>query len=267
VQQSESINPGITSHPHNSKFTIQNISNWYGAQSVLKEVSVPVHDKSITGLIGPSGCGKSTFLRCLNRLNDLVRSFRLQGTILLDGEDIYRPDADVVLVRRKVGMVFQHPNPFPMPVFDNVAFGVREHNRQIKKQELEEIVVESLQRANLWDEVKDKLQVSGLSLSGGQQQRLCIARVLAVMPEVILLDEPCSSLDPISTAKIEELLLHLKDSYTVVVVTHNLGQARRISDYLGFFLDGRLVEYGATAEVITNPREKTTEDYLAGNFG
>jgi phosphate transport system ATP-binding protein len=267
VQQSESINPGITSHSPNSKFIVQNISNWYGTQSVLKEVSIPVHARSITGLIGPSGCGKSTFLRCLNRLNDLVRSFRLQGTIMLDGEDIYRPDVDVVLVRRKVGMVFQHPNPFPMSVFDNVAFGVREHNRQIKKQELEEIVVESLQRAILWNEVKDKLQVSGLSLSGGQQQRLCIARVLAVRPEVILLDEPCSSLDPVSTAKIEELLLQLKNSYTIVAVTHNLGQARRISDYLGFFLNGRLVEYGEAAKLITNPREKATEDYLAGNFG
>ena len=258
---------GIGNNPNNSKITVQDISSWYGAQPVLKEVSMPIHAKSITGFIGPSGCGKSTFLRCLNRLNDLVRSFRLQGTITLDGEDIYHPDADVVLVRRKVGMVFQHPNPFPMSVFDNVAFGVREHNRQIKKRELEEIVVESLQKANLWEEVKDKLQASGLSLSGGQQQRLCIARVLAVMPEVILLDEPCSSLDPVSTAKIEELLLQLKNSYTVVVVTHNLGQARRISDYLGFFLDGRLVEYGAAAEVITNPREKATEDYLAGNFG
>lgn len=249
------------------RISVQNLSSWYGSHNVLKSINMGISPCAITAFIGPSGCGKSTFLRCMNRLNDLVASFRLEGRISLDGEDIYQSSLDAVMVRRKVGMVFQHPNPFPMSVFDNVAFGVREHNRHIKKSELEDIVVESLRKASLWEEVKDKLYGSGLSLSGGQQQRLCIARVLAVMPEVILLDEPCSSLDPISTAKIEELLVQLKNIYTVIMVTHNMGQARRISDCLGFFLDGQLVEYGSTADIITNPREKATEDYLAGNFG
>jgi phosphate transport system ATP-binding protein len=243
------------------KIEVNNLSCWYGPDHVLKNININIRPRSITGLIGPSGCGKSTFLRCLNRLNDLVRSFKMDGKIRLEGMDIYRPEVDVVLVRRKIGMVFQHPNPFPMSIYDNIAFGVREHNKQIKKNELEHIVVESLKRANLWNEVKDKLNQSGLSISGGQQQRLCIARILAVMPEVILLDEPCSSLDPVSTAKIEELLLQLKDSYTVVLVTHNLGQARRISDYIGFFLNGK------AAEMMINPQQKATEDYLAGNFG
>lgn len=249
------------------KIEVNNLSCWYGPDHVLKNININIRPRSITGLIGPSGCGKSTFLRCLNRLNDLVRSFKMDGKIRLEGMDIYRPEVDVVLVRRKIGMVFQHPNPFPMSIYDNIAFGVREHNKQIKKNELEHIVVESLKRANLWNEVKDKLNQSGLSISGGQQQRLCIARILAVMPEVILLDEPCSSLDPVSTAKIEELLLQLKDSYTVVLVTHNLGQARRISDYIGFFLNGELVEYAKAAEMMINPQQKATEDYLAGNFG
>ncbi len=249
------------------KIEAKNLSCWYGSYHVLKNININIRPRSITGLIGPSGCGKSTFLRCLNRLNDLVRSFKMDGKIELEGMDIYRPEVDVVLVRRKIGMVFQHPNPFPMSIYDNIAFGVREHNKQIKKSELEHIVVESLKRANLWNEVKDKLNQSGLSISGGQQQRLCIARILAVMPEVILLDEPCSSLDPVSTAKIEELLIQLKDSYTVVLVTHNLGQARRISDYVGFFLNGELVEYAEAAEMMINPQQKATEDYLAGNFG
>jgi len=250
-----------------AKIIVENLSCWYGSFPALNKVNMEIYARSITGLIGPSGCGKSTFLRCLNRLNDLIKSFRKGGAVALEGQDIYQPEADVVMVRRKVGMVFQQPNPFPMSIYDNVAFGVREHNQQVKKGALDDIVRESLKQANLWDEVKDKLNQSGLSLSGGQQQRLCIARMLAVMPEAILLDEPCSSLDPVSTAKIEELLLQLKDSYTVVVVTHNLGQARRISDHLGFFLDGKLVEYAETLSVITNPGERATEDYLAGNFG
>lgn len=250
-----------------TKVTVTNLSTWYGNHQVLEDINMGFRQGTINGLIGPSGCGKSTFLRCLNRLNDLVPSFRLRGSVTLEGQDIYHQSADVVMVRRRIGMVFQQPNPFPMSIFENVAYGVKEHNGKIGKEHLKEIVVESLRRANLWEEVKDKLPSSGLSLSGGQQQRLCIARVLAVMPEVILLDEPCSSLDPVSTAKIEELLFQLKDYYTVVVVTHNLGQARRISDYLGFFLGGRLIEYGPAADIITNPREKATEDYLAGNFG
>ncbi|MCR4419051.1 MAG: phosphate ABC transporter ATP-binding protein PstB [Clostridia bacterium] len=249
------------------KVTVSGLSTWYGRQQVLREVSLRLPPNSITGLIGPSGCGKSTFLRCLNRLNDLVPGFRLQGEVLLDGQDLYRPGTDVVQVRRRVGMVFQHPNPFPKTVFENVALAVREHNPRIKKGELEAIVEQSLKRAILWEEVKDKLHRSAFELSGGQQQRLCIARLLAVMPEVILLDEPCASLDPVSTARIEELLLELKKSYTVVVVTHNLGQARRISDYLGFFLEGRLVEFGEAGELLANPRQKATEDYLTGRFG
>lgn len=252
---------------NDSKITVSNVSTWYGSHAVLKDINMNIRERTITGLIGPSGCGKSTFLRCLNRLNDLVTYFLLKGEIALDGEDIYSPDTNVVLMRRRIGMVFQQPNPFPMSIFDNVAFGAREHNRQIKKKELEDIVEESLKKANLWKEVNHKLNDSALNLSGGQQQRLCIARVLAVMPETILFDEPCSSLDPASTAKIEELMVELKNSYSVVVVTHNLGQAKRISDYIGFFLDGRLVEYGLASEIINNPGEKVTGDYLAGNFG
>ncbi|MEW6697473.1 MAG: phosphate ABC transporter ATP-binding protein PstB [Bacillota bacterium] len=253
-------------HNH-SKITVSNVSTWYGSTAVLKEINMIIRERTITGLIGPSGCGKSTFLRCLNRLNDLVTYFRIQGEISLDGENIYAPDTNVVLMRRRIGMVFQQPNPFPVSIFDNVAFGAREHNRQIKKTELSDIVEESLKKANLWKEVSLKLNCSALTLSGGQQQRLCIARVLAVKPEIILLDEPCSSLDPASTAKIEELIMELKDSYSVVVVTHNLGQAKRITDYIGFFLDGSLVEYGLAPEVINNPRNKVTGDYLSGNFG
>lgn len=252
---------------NNPKIIVKDLSCWYGSQSILKNVSMEIHDQAITGLIGPSGCGKSTFLRTLNRLNDLVVSFRHMGQVLVDGREIYNPEVDAVLVRRKVGMVFQHPNPFPLSIFNNIALGVREQHPGIKKDELMDIVMNSLKRANLWEEVKDKLHSSGMSLSGGQQQRLCFARVLAVKPEVILLDEPCSSLDPISTAKIEELMHQYKDEYTFIVVTHNLGQARRVSDYLGFFLNGRLVEYGHAVDVVVNPKERETEDYLIGNFG
>lgn len=252
---------------NHSKITVNDVSTWYGSNAVLKEINMIIREQTITGLIGPSGCGKSTFLRCLNRLNDLVMHFRIKGEISLDGENIYAPHTNVVLMRRRIGMVFQQPNPFPASIFDNVAFGAREHNRQIKRAELTDIVEESLKKANLWKEVSLKLNCSALNLSGGQQQRLCIARVLAVKPEIILFDEPCSSLDPASTAKIEELMVGLKDSYSVVVVTHNLGQAKRISDYVGFFLDGRLVEYGLTPEIFNNPQNKFTADYLEGNFG
>ena len=226
-----------------------------------------IHDHAITGLIGPSGCGKTSFLRTLNRLNDMVGSFRHMGRVLVDGKDIYDPDVDAMMLRRKVGMVFQHPNPFPLSIFSNIAIAVREQQPGIKRGELMDIVVDSLERVGLWEEVKDKLQASGMSLSGGQQQRLCFARVLAVRPEVILLDEPCSSLDPISTARIEDLLQQYKNEYTFVVVTHNLGQARRISDYLGFFMNGGLVEYGEAVNLVVNPRKKETEDYLVGAFG
>jgi phosphate transport system ATP-binding protein len=254
-------------HPLAAQVVTFNLSTWYGSRTVLREVNLAVPPRAITGLIGPSGCGKSTLLRCLNRLNDIIPGFRLSGKVLLDGQDIYRPGTDVVQIRRRVGMVFQHPNPFPKTIFENIALAVREHNPRLKRSEVEAIVVQSLQRAILWEEVKDKLHRSAFELSGGQQQRLCIARLLAVMPEVILLDEPCASLDPVSTARIEELLLELKRSYTIIVVTHNLGQARRISDYLGFFLEGRLVEFDEAQKVLTNPRQKATEDYLTGRFG
>jgi phosphate transport system ATP-binding protein len=249
------------------KISVDDLSCWYGANQVLQNVSMEIHEHTITGLIGPSGCGKTTFLRTLNRLNDLVTAFRLSGKVLIDGSDIYEPKTDVVMVRCKVGMVFQQPNPFPISIFDNIALGVREQRPKIGKGDLIDVVVDSLKRASLWDEVSDKLHTSGLSLSGGQQQRLCFARVLAVRPEVVLLDEPCSSLDPVSTAKIEELLQQYKNEYTFIVVTHNLGQARRISDYLGFFMNGRLVEYRDAVGMVLNPRNKETEDYLTGNFG
>jgi len=252
---------------NSGKISVNALSCWYGSSQALKDVSMEIYEHAITGLIGPSGCGKSTFLRTLNRLNDLVATFRLSGKVLIDGSDIYRPETDVVAVRRKVGMVFQQPNPFPISIFDNIAMGVREQHPGIRKGDLKDIVVDSLKRTGLWDEVSDKLQTSGLSLSGGQQQRLCFARVLAVSPEVILLDEPCSSLDPVSTARIEELLQRYKEEYTFVVVTHNLGQARRISDYLGFFLNGCLVEYREAVEMVLNPRKQETEDYLVGTFG
>ncbi len=249
------------------KIKASNINAWYGSQQVLDNINLDIYPEEILAIIGPSGCGKSTFLRCLNRLNDLTRYFRLQGQILVDNQDVYRRDINLAALRQKVGMVFQHPNPFPMSIFDNVAFGVRESNGRVSKGYLVDIVEEALHRANLWDEVKDKLLTSGLALSGGQQQRLCIARVLAVKPEVVLLDEPCSSLDPASTARIEELLQELKRHFTIVIVTHNLGQARRISDKMAFFLSGRLVEHGETPPMLIKPREKETEDYLTGTFG
>ncbi len=249
------------------KVRARSLDAWYGDRKVLHDINLPVYSQEILALIGPSGCGKSTFLRCLNRLNDLIKSFHLEGGITLDGWDIYVKDIDIAMLRRKVGMVFQHPNPFPMSIYDNVAFGVRESNRRIKKAELSAIVEESLHQASLWDEVKDKLNTSGLALSGGQQQRLCIARALAVKPEVIMLDEPCASLDPISTARIEELLIQLSTQYTIIIVTHNLAQARRISHRMAFFLDGHLIEHGPTNEMAMRPRMRETENYLSGRFG
>lgn len=249
--------------------TVRDCRAWYGPQQVLAEVNLDVYPREILAIIGPSGCGKSTFLRCLNRLNDLHRTFYLQGRVLIDDRDIYHRDINLAALRQNVGMVFQHPNPFPMSIFDNVAFGVRESSevKNISKTMLAEIVEQALRRANLWDEVKDKLPTSGLSLSGGQQQRLCIARVLAVKPAVLLLDEPCASLDPASTAHIEELLHDLRRHYTIVIVTHNLGQARRISDRIAFFLNGRLIEHGVTADLLVKPCRQETENYLNGNFG
>lgn len=248
------------------KVKVEEFQLFYGEFQALKGINMEIASKSVTALIGPSGCGKTTFLRSLNRMNDLIPKVRLEGRIELDGVDIYDPETDVVVLRKKVGMVFQKPNPFPMSIYDNIAYGPRIHGLKDKAR-LDEIVERSLVGAALWNEVKDRLHSPALRLSGGQQQRLCIARLLAVEPEVLLMDEPASALDPISTGKIEDLIGELKKEYTIIIVTHNLQQAARISDYLGFFLLGRLVEYGPTEKVMTNPEQKETEDYLTGRFG
>lgn len=249
-----------------SKIVIQKMNFYYGKVQALKDVNMTVPPNKVTAFIGPSGCGKSTLLRCLNRLNDLVDETRVEGTILLDGENIYRPDVDATDLRTRVGMVFQKINPFPKTVWQNVAYGPQ--LQKIRKRAiLDEIVETSLQGAGLWEEVKDRLHASALGLSGGQQQRLCIARALAVNPEVLLLDEPCSALDPISTAKIEELLHSLKEQLTVVIVTHNMQQAARVSDLTGFFLLGELIEFDGTKKIFTNPGDSRTEDYVTGRFG
>ncbi|MDH7568008.1 MAG: phosphate ABC transporter ATP-binding protein PstB [Armatimonadota bacterium] len=248
------------------KIAARNVDLFYDRFQALKGVTLSVREHTITALIGPSGCGKSTFLRSLNRMNDLIPGARLSGSVELDGENIYAPGVDVVALRKRVGMVFQAPNPFPMSVFDNVAYGPRVHGLRDKAQ-LAEIVERSLQGAALWDEVKDKLKESGYSLSGGQQQRLCIARAIAVQPDVVLMDEPCSALDPVATLKIEDLMHELKKDYTIVIVTHNMQQAARVSDETGFFLMGELVEFGPSSQVFTAPRDKRTEDYITGRFG
>jgi phosphate transport system ATP-binding protein len=239
---------------------------FYGDFQALTKINMAIHSKAVTALIGPSGCGKTTFLRSLNRMNDLIDSVKVEGRISLGGMDIYDPKVDVVALRKRVGMVFQRPNPFPMSIFDNIAYGPRIHGTK-EKSKLNEVVEKSLVGAALWKEVKDRLHSPALRLSGGQQQRLCIARLLAVEPEVLLMDEPASALDPISTAKIEDLIAELKKDYTIIIVTHNMQQAARISGHLGFFLLGRLVEYGPTEAVMTNPQQKETEDYLTGRFG
>jgi len=239
---------------------------YYGTSQALTNINIKVFPKSVTALIGPSGCGKTTFLRSLNRMNDLIPHVRTYGWIRLDGENIYDPKVDVVNLRKRVGMVFQRPNPFPMSIFDNIAYGPRIHGLR-NKNRLREVVEQSLIGAALWNEVKERLNSPALRLSGGQQQRLCIARLLAVGPEVLLMDEPASALDPISTGKIEDLIFELKTNYSIVIVTHNMQQAARISDNLGFFLLGRLVEYGPTEKVMTTPEQKETEDYLTGRFG
>jgi len=244
---------------------------YYNGKLVLKDINLSIPERRITAIIGPSGCGKSTLLRCFNRLNDIIPGARLEGRVLLDGQDIYSPEVDVAELRRRVGMVFQKPNPFPMTIFDNVAYGPRCQGIKARAT-LEEIVERSLRAAALWDEVKDDLGKSALALSGGQQQRLCIARALAVEPEVILMDEPCSALDPIATLRIEELMRELAREYTIVIVTHNMQQAARVSDYTAFLMIGEdrvgeLVEYGPTRQVFTNPKDKRTEDYITGRFG
>ena len=249
-----------------TKISTTNLNLYYGSNHALKNVSLDIYENQITAFIGPSGCGKSTYLKTLNRMNDLVPNVKIEGTVLLDGEDIYDPRVDTTLLRKKIGMVFQQPNPFPMSIYDNIAYGPRIHGIKNKAQ-LDEIVERSLKGAALWDEVKDRLKKSALGLSGGQQQRLCIARALAVEPEVLLMDEPTSALDPISTLKIEDLMDELKKQYTVVFVTHNMQQATRIADHTAFFLVGEVVEYAPTTELFSHPREKKTEDYITGRFG
>lgn len=249
-----------------SKISVKDLDLYYGDFKALKNINIEINPNEITAFIGPSGCGKSTLLRCLNRMNDLVEGCKIEGNVLLDGTDIYGKNIDVNLLRKKVGMVFQKPTPFPMSIYDNIAYGPRTHGIKNKAQ-LDEIVETSLKNAAIWDECKDRLKSSALGMSGGQQQRLCIARALACQPEVILMDEPTSALDPISTSKIEELVLELKKKYTVVIVTHNIQQAVRISDKTAFFLLGDLVEYGQTDQIFSVPKDKRTENYITGRFG
>lgn len=248
------------------KVKVENLNLYYGENHALKDVNMDIQENAVTAFIGPSGCGKSTFLKTLNRMNDLVDGVRIDGKVLLDGEDIYDPSVDTTILRKKVGMVFQQPNPFPMSIYDNIAYGPRVHGIRDKKR-LDQIVEESLRGAAIFDEVKDRLKKSSMGLSGGQQQRICIARALAVQPEVLLMDEPTSALDPISTAKIEELMEDLKKKYTVIVVTHNMQQATRVSDQTAFFLVGEMVEFGDTKQIFSYPQDKRTEDYITGRFG
>ena len=250
----------------NSKISVSNLNLYYGQNHALKSVNMEIPENEITAFIGPSGCGKSTFLKTLNRMNDLVEGVRIEGKVVLDGEDIYSPTVDTTLLRKKVGMVFQQPNPFPMSIYDNIAYGPRIHGIK-NKAKLDEIVETSLKGAAIWDEIKDRLKKSALGLSGGQQQRLCIARALAVKPEVLGMDEPTSALDPISTLKVEELMAELKKNYTVAIVTHNMQQATRISDNTAFFLVGEMVEMNKTEELFSRPMDKRTEDYITGRFG
>ena len=250
-----------------NKITVENLNAWFGAKQVLHNIDIGIGKNSITAIIGPSGCGKSTFIRCLNRMHEVVPGAKASGNVLVDGKSIYENDVDPVEIRRRIGMVFQKPNPFPtMSISDNVVAGLKLSGVK-NKNILDNIAEESLKKAALWDEVKNDLNKSGVSLSGGQQQRLCIARALAVEPEIILFDEPCSALDPISTGKIEDLMIELKEKYTLVIVTHNMQQAARVSDYTAFFLYGKLIEFGETDRIFKKPSEKSTEDYIIGRFG
>jgi phosphate transport system ATP-binding protein len=249
------------------KISTRNLNLWYGAKQALFDIGVDIAERQVTALIGPSGCGKSTFLRCLNRMNDLIENCRIEGDVRLDGEDVYDRRVDVVQLRARVGMVFQKPNPFPKSIYDNVAYGPRIHGLAANKTELDEIVEASLRAAGLFEEVKDRFDQPGTSLSGGQQQRLCIARAIAVSPEVILMDEPCSALDPIATAHIEELMDELSRNFTIVIVTHNMQQAARVSQETAFFHLGKLIEFGDTEQLFTNPTQQMTQDYITGRFG
>nr|WP_214648181.1 phosphate ABC transporter ATP-binding protein PstB [Novosphingobium aerophilum] len=253
--------------PVEAKIAARDVSVFYGDQQALDRVSIDIGTEYVTAFIGPSGCGKSTLLRTFNRMNDTIANARVEGEVRLDGVDIYRSDLDVVQLRARVGMVFQKPNPFPKSIYENVAYGPRIHGLAVNRSELDAIVERSLRRAGLWDEVKDRLSDSGTALSGGQQQRLCIARAIAVDPEVILMDEPCSALDPIATARIEELIGELKGRYAIVIVTHSMQQAARVSQRTAFFHLGRMVEYGKTSDIFTNPREERTKDYITGRYG
>jgi phosphate transport system ATP-binding protein len=249
-----------------AKIMVKDLSLWYDGKQALKDITMDVPEERVTAIIGPSGCGKSTFIRCLNRMNDIVNGCRVEGEVTIDGESIYRNNADVVKLRKKVGMVFQKPNPFPFSIYDNVAYGCRVAGMNNKKT-LSEVVERSLKKAALYEEVRDRLRDSAMSLSGGQQQRLCIARALAIEPEIILMDEPCSALDPIATAKIEGLIRELREEYTVVIVTHNMQQAARVSDYTAYLYLGKLIEYGITRQIFENPKEENTEKYITGRFG
>ena len=252
--------------PAETKILVENLNLFYGNKQVLSEINLAIPEKKVTAIIGPSGCGKSSFVRVLNRMNDLIPEARVEGRVIIDGENIYDQDVDLVALRKKVGMVFQKPNPFPKSIFDNVAYGLRIGNH-LSKAEIEARVENSLKQAALWEEVKDRLHQNALKLSGGQQQRLCIARALAVEPEIILFDEPCSAIDPIATARVEELIHQLKKNYTVIIVTHNMQQAARVSDFTAFLWLGELIEYDRTAKIFTNPAHKLTEDYITGRFG
>ncbi len=251
---------------HTTFIGTNNLSLYYGSAKALKEISLAIPERRVTAFIGPSGCGKSTLLRCFNRMNDLIDGVRITGQVQIAGQDLYSEDVDVIELRKRVGMVFQRSNPFPKSIYDNVAYGLRLHGLK-KRSELDAAVETSLQQAALWDEVKDRLQESALGLSGGQQQRVCIARAIAVQPEIILMDEPASALDPIATAKIEDLILELKEQFTIVIVTHNMQQAARISDHTAFFYLGELIEFDTTTKIFTNPTKKQTEDYVTGRFG
>jgi phosphate transport system ATP-binding protein len=251
---------------HAAKIEVAGFNFFYGEAKVLHSIELSIPEKKVTAFIGPSGCGKSTFLRSMNRMNDIIPGSRVEGTMLIDGKNIYEPNTDVVALRRRVGMVFQKSNPFPKTIYENIAYGLRIGGVK-ERAVLDEVVESSLRRAALWDEVKDRLNASALALSGGQQQRLCIARALAVDPDILLMDEPASALDPIATQKIEELVYELKDNYTIVIVTHNMQQAARVSDRTAFFMLGKLIEYSATKDIFMTPREKMTEDYITGRFG
>lgn len=266
VQMRSAPLPADIDNHHSSLIECKNLSLWYGPAQALKDISFLIRERLVTAFIGPSGCGKSTLLRCFNRMNDLIDHVRIGGEITIAGQEIYNREVDVIELRKRVGMVFQRSNPFPKSIYDNIAYALRLQG-VTKKSRLEAIIEESLRNAALWDEVKDRLHTSALSLSGGQQQRLCIARAIAIKPDILLMDEPASALDPIATAKIEDLILDLKKNFTIVIVTHNMQQAARISDYTAFFYLGELIEFDSTATVFTNPARKQTEDYVTGRFG